>query len=123
MIVIPEGSASDDIQHSINSEICRIIVSKNPISYYEEGYKIWVDGRIPETDKESVKGSSTRGVIIKDKVMIPAPMKGKILARKIDRAPPDKGSKEAVIAIPKDKSSDGKMNDQPVVFEIRLQHN
>jgi len=29
MIVIPEGLASDDIQHSINSEICRIIVSKN----------------------------------------------------------------------------------------------
>jgi len=37
MIVIPEGSASDGIQHSINSEIfylfthheCRIIVSNN----------------------------------------------------------------------------------------------
>ena len=29
MIVIPEGSASDDIQHSIDSEICQIIVSKN----------------------------------------------------------------------------------------------
>jgi hypothetical protein len=105
-------------------EVLRVIVSKDPISFYEEGYKNWPDGRIPESEnqKESIKGN-TRGVIVKDKVVIPAPMKGKILARKIELAPPDKNSKEAVIAIPKDKSSDGKMNDHPVVFEIRLQHN
>ena len=105
-------------------ETLRIIVSKNPINFYEEGYKIWTEGQIPETerDNESLKGN-TRGVIIREKVLIPAPMKGKILARKIDLAPPDKNSKEAVIAIPKDNNSDGKMNDQPVVFEIRLKHN
>ncbi len=103
-------------------ETLRVIVSKNPIGFYEEGYKTWKEGKIPETEKESGKGN-TRGIVTREKVLIPAPMKGKILARKIDLAPPDKTTKEAVIAIPKDKVSDGKMNDQPVVFEIRLQHN
>ncbi len=104
-------------------ETLRVIVSKNPISFYEEGFKTWEDGKIPESEKVSDKSSNTRGVIIRDKVTIPTPMKGKILARKIDLAPPDKTIKEAVIAIPKDKNSNGKMNDQPVIFEIRLQHN
>jgi hypothetical protein len=106
-------------------ETLQVIVSKEPIAYYEEGYKTWRDGRIPETENERSRSWSERGrgVIVRDKVTIPAPMKGKILARKIDLAPPDKSSKEAVIAIPKDKNSNGKMNEQPVIFEIRLQHN
>jgi hypothetical protein len=110
------------------TEVLQVYVSKERIAYYEEGYKSWKDGEMPDTKEAAAKelagNFATRGGVVKsENVAIPKPMGGKILARKIDLAPPDKNNKDAVVAIPQDNKSNGKMNDQPVTFEIRLQHN
>lgn len=110
------------------TEVLQVFVSKERIPYYEEGYKTWKDGEMPDTKEAAAKElagnfESRGGVIKSENVAIPRPMGGKILARKIDLAPPDKNNKDAVVAIPQDKKSNGKMNDQPVAFEIRLEHN
>ena len=111
------------------TEVLQVFVSKERIPYYEEGYKTWKDGEMPDTKEAAAKelagNIGTRGGVVKsENVAIPRPMGGKILARKIDLAPPDKNNKDAVVAIPQDKKSDGKLNsEQPIAFEVRLQHN
>ncbi|MEW6127946.1 MAG: DUF4384 domain-containing protein [Acidobacteriota bacterium] len=117
-----------DFDNVKGTEVLQIIVSKERIAYYEEGYKMWKSGEIPNTKEAAAKElagnfSSRGGVVKSENVSIPRPLGGKILARKIDLAPPDKNNKDAVVAIPQDTKNNGKMNDQPVAFEIRLQHN